>query len=84
MNDSIRGINIGPFREPDYGVETWDCGPDEVDKEKSLVSQRINDNYPQGRDKVYRLLDWCRNHRRGFRILARKTIPFWTWFYDVI
>ena len=60
------------------------CGPDEVDKEKSLVSQRVNDIYPQGRDIVYRLLDWCKNHRRGVRILARKTIPFWTWIYDVI
>ena len=26
MNDSIRGIDIGPFREPDYGVETWVWG----------------------------------------------------------
>jgi hypothetical protein len=40
-----------------FGDETWECGPDDADKEKSLVFQRNNDNYPQGRDRVLGLLD---------------------------
>ncbi len=67
-----------------FGYESWEFGPDDADREKSLVYQRGNDNYPQGRNKVIELLDWCKNNRRRFRIKATKTFPFWTWFYEVI
>ena len=83
----IAGLTVGGINELAKnfnGDETWECGPDEADREKSLVSQRANDNYPQGRDRVYGLLDWCRNNRRRFRIKARKTFPFWTWYFEAL
>jgi hypothetical protein len=87
MQTIICGLTIAGINELAKnfnGDETWEYGPDEADREKSLVFQRPNDNYPQGRDKVLGLLDWCRNNRRRFRIKARKTFPFWTWYYEAI
>ena len=68
----------------DFGEETWEVGPNDVEREKSLVHQRVHDSFPQGRENVLGLLDSCRNNGKRIRIRARKTFPFWTWFYEVI
>ena len=47
-----------------FGEETWEVGPNDVEREKSLVLQRVNDNYPQGRENVLGLLNSCRDNRR--------------------
>ena len=87
MDKIICGLTVFAISTIAYnfqGDEYWELGPDEADREKILVNQRARDNYPQGRDKVLGLLDWCRDNRRRFRIKAQKTFPFWTWAYEVI
>lgn len=66
------------------GDQVWECGPDEVDREKDLFFKRGNDHYPQGREKVLDMLNFCKNNRKRFRIKAAKTFPFWTWYYEII
>ena len=67
-----------------FGEETWEVGPNDVEREKSLVHQRGNDIYPQGRQYVLGLLDSCKNNGRRIRIKAIKTFPFWTWYFEAI
>ena len=57
---TIAGINA--LAKNFNGDQTWECGPDEAEREKSLVHQRGNDNYPQGRDVVFGLLEIGRAH----------------------
>ena len=66
------------------GDQVQEYGPDEVEREKSLVYQRGNDQYPQGREKVLDMLNFCRNNGKRFRIKAVKTFPFWTWYYEIL
>ncbi len=66
------------------GDQTWECGPDEAEKEKGLVLSRVNDKYPQGREQVIGMLNYCHDNRKRFRIKAAKTFPFWTWYFEII
>ncbi len=87
MDKIICGLTVFAINTIAYnfqGDEYWELSPDEANREKILVNQRGNDKYPQGRDRVLGLLDWCRDNRRRFRIKAQKTFPFWTWVYEVI
>ena len=53
-------------------------------KEKGLVLSRVNDKYPQGREQVIGMLNYCHDNRKRFRIKAAKTFPFWTWYFEII
>ena len=64
--------------------EEWVYGPEHAEREKSLLMNRPNDKFPQGWNECIKLLDRCRKEGRSFRIRARKTFPFWTWYYDMI
>ena len=64
--------------------QTWEYGPGEAEREKGLIFQRGNDNYPQGREECIRILNYARDSGRRFRIRATKTFPFWTWHYEII
>ena len=66
------------------GDQVWECGPDEAEREKQLLFQRGNDKFPQNRETVISMLNYCRDNRRRFRIKAAKTFPFWTWYYEII
>ena len=66
------------------GDQVWECGPDEVEREKDLFSQRVYNIFPQGREKVLDMLNFCRDNKKRFRIKAVKTFPFWTWYYEIL
>jgi len=64
--------------------QTWDCNPGDVPKEMGLLDNRRNDIYPQGRDNCMQFLRECQMRGYRFRVKARKTTPYWTWYYEVV
>ena len=78
-------INAGlkEFHKCFSGDQVWEVGPDEVPKEINLIDQRVNDHFPQGREKCKQFLRFCQSHRCCCRIIAKRTSPYWTWNYEI-
>jgi len=64
--------------------ETWEGDAGSVPKELKLLADRKNDTYPQGRDNVEKFLKFCQDKKLKYKIKAKKTKPYWTWYYQVI
>jgi len=63
--------------------QTWECNPGDVPKEMSLLDSRKNDTYPQGRDNCMQFLRECQMRGYRFKVKAKKTRPYWTWYYEI-
>jgi len=63
--------------------ESWDGKPSDVPKELKLLSERKNDTYPQGRDNCKKFLEECQGRGYNFKIWAKHTKPYWTWYYEI-
>ena len=65
------------------GDQEWVCNPCEADWECQQIANRGNDIYPQTREECYRIIRTAQHLNKKFRIKAKKTFPFWTWFYSI-
>jgi len=75
--------NLYAFTTRNDADETWNGGPSDVPKELGLLDQRRNDIYPQGKDNCAQFLRECQMKGLRFKIKAKKTRPYWTWFYEL-
>jgi len=75
--------HLSAFTQNYDADQTWEGSPADVSKELGLIDKRGNDIYPQGRDNCKQFLMECQSKGLRFRIKARKTKPYWTWFYEV-
>jgi len=71
-------VNVGSFDE------TWNGTPSDVPKEYRLLEERVNDTYPQGRDNCKKFLKFCQEKGYSFKIKAKHTNPYWTWYFEVV
>jgi len=76
--------HMAPFLQHYDADQTWECKPGDVPKEMGLINQRKNDMYPQGRDNCMNFLRECQSRGYRFKIKAKKTKPYWTWYYEVV
>jgi len=79
-----RGFNLAPFSVHYDADQTWECSAGDCTKELGLIVKRENDMYPQGRDNCMQFLRECQSKGYRFRVKARKTSPYWTWYYEVV
>jgi len=63
--------------------ETWETKAGDMDKEIKLIKERKNDLFPQGRDNCKKFLRECKEKGFDIKIKAKKTKPYWTWYYEV-
>jgi len=73
---------MGSFLKTEEGDQTW-VGTD-MDHEIKNLHERKNDIYPQGKDTVEKFLKLCKEKGYTCKIKAKKTKPYWTWFYEII
>ena len=73
--DAAQGFSIS------VGNETWHFGPESAPTELAHLATRTQDIYPQGRAQCIKFLEYCRDHRVNFVVVANKTLPHWTWAY---
>jgi len=76
--------HLSAFTQHYDADQTWDCNPGDVPKEIGLVQSRGNDTYPQGRDNCIQFMRECQSRGLRFKVKARKTKPYWTWYYEVV
>jgi hypothetical protein len=76
--------HLSAFAQHYDADQTWECKPGDVPKEMGLIDQRKNDMYPQGRDNCMNFLRECQSRGYRFKIKAKKTKPYWTWYYEVV
>jgi hypothetical protein len=79
----ILSVNLSDFYKDHDGDETWKCKCSDADKEIGLIDQRKNDLYPQGRANCQQFLRECKERGYKFKVKAKKTKPYWTWYYEV-
>jgi len=75
--------HLSAFESHYSGDQTWDGTPSDVPKELRLLNERVNDIYPQGRDNCLQFLRECQMRGYSFKIKAKKTRPYWTWYYEL-
>jgi len=75
--------NLYAFTTRNDADQTWDGNPSDVPKELGMLVQRRNDIYPQGKENCAQFLRECQMKGLRFKIKAKKTSPYWTWFYEV-
>jgi len=75
--------NLSEFTRYYDADQTWEGTPSDVSKELGLIDKRGNDIYPQGRDNCRQFLRECLAKGLSFRIKAKKTRPYWTWYFEV-
>jgi len=75
--------NLYDFTQYHDADQTWDCTPSDISKELDLIDSRRNDTYPQGRDNCKQFLRECLAKDLSFKVKAKKTSPYWTWFYEL-
>ena len=68
--------HLSAFAQHYDADQTWDGNPSDVPKEMSLIDQRKNDMYPQGRDNCMNFLRECQTRGLNFKIKAKKTKPY--------
>jgi len=87
---SGRGANVSPlsphlsaFTQHYSADDTWQCGPADAIKEIGHMNDRKNDLYPQGRDNCMQFLRECQAKGLSFKVKAKKTSPYWTWYFEL-
>ena len=83
MNMNSPPFQLAIFDKHYDADQTWLCCPADVPKEIGLLQSRVNDIYPQGRDNCLRFLTECQARGFAFKVKAKKTSPYWTWYYVV-
>ena len=81
---TITAAMINDFRKSYKGDETWECWGDQALKEYELINgPRKNDIFPQGKEKIFKLLGYCYEKKVKYYVKANKTFPKWTWYYSL-
>ena len=75
---------INDFKQHFEGEQKWECWPDEaIENWKLIETERKNDNFPQGKDKILKILGYAYKNRVKFYVKANKKWPNWTWYYSL-
>ena len=64
------------------GEQIWECWPDEaIENWRFIEEERQNDNFPQGKQYILKILGTAYKTRRKFYVKAIKKRTHWTWYY---
>ncbi len=75
---------INDFKKHYDGEQKWECWPDEaIENWRLIENERKNDDFPQGKDKILKILGYAYKNRLKFYVKAIKKFPHWTWYYSL-